>query len=99
MNIKKLLREALMPTHPYEQSTFYFPENMQKLGYKVNGNDTIVDANAKVMLDMAKRIAALEQQVESIAALTHRHAAGGDIDDMQNILWPDPDMDDARSKE
>ena len=77
-SLKKLslFKDVLKEPYPYEQSTFYFPENMQKLGYKVNGNDTIVDANAKVMLDMAKRIAALQEQVDilkdySIAGFAH----------------------------
>lgn len=67
ISIRKLIKEAFMPPYPYEEKTFNFPDNMQKLGYDVKGHDTIVDANAKVMLHMAHQIHALQEQVEMLA--------------------------------
>jgi len=71
-----LFKDVLKEPYPYEQSTFSFPEHMRELGYDIHGHDTIVDANAKVMLDMAKRIAELQEQVDmlkdySIAGFAH----------------------------
>lgn len=67
MNLRKLIKEAFMPPYPYEAKTREFPENMRKLGYDIHGHETVVDANAKVMLQMGHQIKALQEQVEMLA--------------------------------